>query len=108
MTVEACNCSICEKTGFQHLIVPADNFTLLQGRDQLTEYTFNTGTAKHLFCRACGIKSFYIPRSNPDGVSLNMRCMMPEQFKKISVQVFDGQNWEENAARLTALSQPNG
>lgn len=70
-----CNCSICTMTGYLHLIVPASRFRLLTGADDLTEYTFNTGAAKHRFCRHCGIKSFYIPRSHPDGVSVNARCL---------------------------------
>jgi hypothetical protein len=70
-----CNCSICQKKGFIHLIVPADRFTLLQGQDELITYTFNTGTAKHHFCRNCGIHSFYCPRSHPDGYDVNVRCL---------------------------------
>ena len=106
-TVQACNCSICAKTGFLHLIVPATRFQLLQGQQDLSCYTFNTGVAQHLFCRHCGIKSFYVPRSNPDGFSINIRCLdmvTPEDF---IIEVFDGQNWEQHAADLANLSQPN-
>ena len=102
--VQDCNCSICAASGFLHLIVPGSRFRLLKGEDQLTEYTFNTGTARHLFCRTCGIKSFYIPRSNPDGYDVNVRCLQP-QPTRISVAVFDGQNWEEHAAELAHLSR---
>src|SRR5579885_3747939 len=73
--VSECNCSICSKTVYLHLIVEAENFKLLSGKDVLTTYTFNTGTAKHLFCSVCGIKSFYVPRSHPDGFSVNARCL---------------------------------
>src|SRR5579872_1758689 len=72
---QACNCSICAMTGFIHLIVPAARFRLLSGADELVSYRFNTGTAEHLFCRTCGLKSFYRPRSNPDGWSVNARCL---------------------------------
>ena len=72
---QACNCSICAKTGFIHLIVPESRFRLLAGEDRLTAYTFNTGMARHLFCAVCGVKSFYRPRSNPDGWSVNARCL---------------------------------
>ncbi|MGH8457172.1 MAG: GFA family protein, partial [Stenotrophobium sp.] len=75
VTVQRCNCSICAMTGFEHLIVPAADFKLLSGAEQLSTYSFNTGAAKHLFCRICGIKSFYVPRSNPDGYSVNLRCL---------------------------------
>ncbi len=73
--VTECNCSICLKKGFLHLIVPSESFTLLQGAEVLTTYTFNTGVAKHTFCRICGIHSFYVPRSHPDGFSVNLRCL---------------------------------
>ena len=75
--VEDCNCSVCTKTGFLHLIVPLARFRILQGEDALTTYTFNTGVAQHLFCRTCGVKPFYVPRSNPDGMDINVRCLDP-------------------------------
>ena len=70
-----CNCSMCAMTGFLHLIVPRERFRLLQGEDAIVDYRFNTGTARHLFCGRCGIKSFYVPRSHPDGYSVNARCL---------------------------------
>lgn len=102
--VENCNCSICAMTGFLHLIVPARNFRLLGGEELLTTYRFNTGVAQHKFCRVCGIKPFYIPRSNPDGVDVNLRCLhtRPSQVKIVD---FDGQNWEANAPGLAHKSQ---
>ena len=103
--VHECNCSICSMTGFQHLIVPASQFRLLQGRDALSLYTFNTGVAKHMFCKYCGVKSFYTPRSNPDGVSLNFRCMDRGQFRSVEFAPFDGRNWEQNADELAHLSR---
>jgi len=89
-----CNCSICAKTGFLHLIVAKANFTLLSGADSLSTYTFNTGTAKHLFCRICGIKSFYVPRSHPDGYSVNVRCL-DQPIADMLVVPIDGKNWEK-------------
>ncbi len=83
-------------TGFLHLIVPGARFRLLQGADALTEYTFNTGVARHLFCRRCGIKSFYVPRSNPDGFSVNARCLEPGTIESLAIEPFDGRNWEES------------
>lgn len=105
VTVQACNCSMCTKVGFLHLIVPAKKFRLLAGRDALTTYTFNTGVAQHLFCKVCGVKSFYVPRSNPDGYSVNIRCMDQSTFDDIQVEAFDGQNWEDNADALAHLSK---
>ena len=87
-----------------HLIVPESRFRLLQGQDALTEYAFNTGVARHLFCRVCGIKSFYRPRSNPDGWSVNARCLDETAGLDIRIEPFDGKNWEANAASLAHLS----
>ena len=101
--VESCNCSICTMTGFLHLIVPLRDFRITAGEDNLITYTFNTGIAKHKFCKTCGIKPFYIPRSNPDGMDVNLRCITP-QPKSIKVVNFDGQNWENNAHTIAHKS----
>ena len=103
--VEDCNCSICAMSGNIHVIVPASRFRLLQGADVLTEYTFNTGGAKHRFCRTCGIKSFYVPRSNQDGFAVTWRCIDNWQALDVTVNAFDGQNWEANAAALAYKSK---
>ena len=100
-----CNCSICSRTGYLHLIVPKSRFVLLQGSEYLSSYTFNTGVAKHLFCKVCGIKSFYVPRSNPDGYSVNVRCLEVATIKKITVAAFDGKRWEEHGEELAYLSK---
>ncbi len=103
--VEDCNCSICAMSGNIHVIVPAARFNLLQGDDQLTEYNFNTGVARHLFCRICGIKSFYRPRSNPDGYAVTWRCIDGWQNLTVTINAFDGQNWEANAGALAHKSK---
>ncbi|MDO8290955.1 MAG: GFA family protein [Parvibaculum sp.] len=105
VVIDDCNCSVCTKTGFLHLIVPASRFHILQGEDQLTTYTFNTGVAKHLFCKICGVKPFYVPRSNPDGWSVNFRCLNRDEFGVVDIRPFDGQNWEANAGVLSDLSK---
>ena len=105
--VVECNCSICSKTGFLHLIVPRSQFELLQGAESLSNYTFNTGIAKHLFCQVCGVKSFYVPRSNPDGYSVNARCLEGKTIASMNVRQFDGRRWEDHAEELTALSKEN-
>ena len=99
-----CNCSVCGMCGFLHLFVARKNFRLLQGEAELTTYTFNTGVAKHRFCRHCGIKSFYVPRSHPDGVSINVNCLKPETIKSVTETPFDGRNWEQNVSELSPLS----
>ncbi len=98
--VLACNCSICSKKGFLHLIVDKERFTLLTPEDKLERYTFGTKTAQHLFCRRCGICSFYLPRSHPDGVSVNARCLDDVDVSALPLEPFDGQHWEESVARL--------
>ena len=100
-----CNCSICRMTGFLHLIVPASRFRLLAGAESLTEYTFNTGTAKHRFCRHCGIKAFYIPRSHPDGINVNVRCLDEATIAGIDVVPFDDNDREAQTAALAHLSR---
>ena len=105
--IDECNCTMCQMIGFLHLIVPKSKFKLLTGEKQLQEYSFNTGVAKHYFCKICGVKSFYVPRSNPDGYSLNLRCMDRSQFSSTNIRPFDGQNWEAHAEKLAHLSKEN-
>ena len=95
LQVSECNCSICSKSGYLHLIVPADRFRLLTGSDTLTSYGFNTHTARHLFCSTCGIKSFYVPRSHPDGFSVNARCLDSGTVEEISIRQSNGREWEK-------------
>lgn len=102
--VTACNCSICSMTGFLHLIVGREAFRLLRGADALTTYTFNTGVAQHHFCRHCGVKSWYVPRSHPDGVSVNANCLQPDTIASITTTAFDGRNWEQNISQLSPIS----
>ena len=95
---EECDCSVCSKAGFLHLIVPAERFKLLCGSEALTTYTFNTGVAKHLFCATCGVKSFYVPRSHPDGFSVNVRCIDSGSIESMTVRPFNGRDWEKGRA----------
>lgn len=90
-----CNCSICRMTGYLHLIVEKERFRLVQGADRIATYGFNTGTAKHHFCSICGVKSFYMPRSKPDGFSVNLRCLDDGQVRIARILPFDGRNWEQ-------------
>lgn len=101
---QTCNCSMCGRTGFVHLIVPESRFRLTRGAERLSEYTFNTRVAKHLFCADCGVKSFYRPRSNPDGWSVNARCLDSLDGVALRIAAFDGQSWEANGAALAHLS----
>ena len=96
LTVDECNCSMCSRLAYLHLIVPRDRFRLLEGEEALTTYTFNTGTAQHLFCSRCGIKSFYVPRSHPDGISVNARCLDAGTVTGTTVEPVDGREWEKH------------
>ena len=100
VTVLDCNCSICSRTGFRHLIVPHADFRLLQGKNALTDYRFGTGAAHHLFCPVCGVKSFYQPRSHPDSWSINVNALDDPSGLEITVESFDGRNWEQARGAL--------
>ncbi|MDF0534592.1 GFA family protein [Shewanella sp. A32] len=104
LAVDYCNCSICRKSGYLHLIVPTSKFRIIRGEEMLTTYRFNTGVAQHTFCRTCGIKPFYIPRSNPDGVDVNVNCLDTEPAA-VHITQFDGQHWEQHAQTLAHKSQ---
>jgi len=95
-----CTCSICSKTGFLHYFVSVDDFRITTGEANLTDYRFNTGIAKHLFCRTCGVKPFYVPRSHPDGWSVNVHCIDGETIASLAISEFDGANWEANIEGL--------
>lgn len=104
--VERCNCSICSMSGYLHLIVPISQFSITKGEGNLVEYTFNSGVAKHYFCENCGIKPFYVPRSNPEGMDVNVNCLdeIPEHMRIVN---FDGANWEQNAHKLAHKTAVN-
>ena len=90
-----CNCSICVRTGFLHLIVPKGRFNLIQGESSITTYTFNTGIAQHQFCSHCGVKSFYVPRSHPDGISVNAICLDQSSSTVMTIEPVNGKEWEK-------------
>jgi hypothetical protein len=102
--IEDCNCSICSKAGYLHLILPLSKFTLIQGEENIQTYRYNSGEAKHTFCRTCGIKPFYTPRSNPDGIDINVRCLETKPESMLVVK-FDGEHWEDNAHTLAHKSK---
>lgn len=95
-----CNCSVCAMTGYLHLIVPESAFRLTDGKSETTSYRFGSGKARHIFCATCGIKSFYRPRSHPQGISVNLRCLDPDHGLNVTVRSFDGRDWEKAKATL--------
>ncbi len=96
-----CNCSMCEKFAFLHLIVPQSQFALLTDQKNLHNYQFNQKIAKHYFCKNCGVKSFYRPRSHPDAWSINVRCIDNFSHHQLKIRNFDGKNWEQNIDNIT-------
>ncbi|EAZ90916.1 GFA family protein [Crocosphaera chwakensis] len=102
-----CNCSICRKKGFLHLLVPPENFTLIKGEQMLTTYTFNTHTAQHTFCSICGIHSFYRPRSHPGWFDINLNCLDQVNLSDFKMKSFDGQNWEKNVDKIKQTRPDN-
>jgi len=100
--VTECDCSICNMTGYQHVFVPQSDLQITSGEDNLALYTFNTGAAKHLFCKTCGIKPLYVPRSHPDCYSVNLRCIVPGTLIVGKRIAFSGTSWESN---IDALKQ---
>lgn len=91
-----CNCSICDVLGFQHVMVPKEDVSILSGKDQITTYTFGSHIAKHMFCHICGVKPLYQPRSHPENYSINFRCIQGGTLSISNTIEFDGQNWEDN------------
>lgn len=100
-----CNCSLCERTAFLHLIVPKDALQLVRGAEAITTYTFNSKVAQHYFCKICGCRPFYVPRSNPDGFSVNVRCLDKTTIGKLTIHPYDGKNWGANTPDLSHLSK---
>ena len=98
--VSECNCSICNRKGYLHLIVRPEQFRLLAGEDELATYRFGTMTARHHFCRHCGVAGFYVPRSHPDCIDVNVRCLEGVDLGALTIVPFDGRNWEASRARL--------
>jgi hypothetical protein len=101
LVVHRCNCTICTKTGYLHVIVESQAFRLIQGQQAIREYQFNTGTARHLFCMQCGVKSFYVPRSHPEGYSVNLSCLELDSGVQVIVEDFDGRHWRQNVNSIT-------
>lgn len=100
VTVRRCNCSICAKIGYLHLIVAKSDLEWLSGQDELREYRFNTGLARHLFCRTCGIKPCYVPRSHPEGYSVNFNCLQLDETIAVQIEDFDGRHWRRNVESI--------
>ena len=101
---DECNCSICRMSGYLHMIVSKNDFKLVSGKESLTTYRFNSEVAEHYFCRYCGIKSYYVPRSHPDGISVNTNCLVRDTIDSLTVTPFDGQDWEKNVHKLSPIN----
>jgi hypothetical protein len=106
--VVECNCSICRRKGYLHWIVPQAAFALLAGGESLTTYRFNTGVAQHHFCSVCGVAGFYVPRSHPDMIDVNVRCLDGVDMTSLRLERFDGENWESQIADLHRIVPAGG
>ena len=104
VSVTHCDCSVCNMTAYEHVFVPQCDVTFLSGEEALTLYTFGTHAAKYMFCKICGIKPLYIPRSHPGCYSVNLRCVEPGTLSAAEVITFSGQNWDENIDALRGAS----
>ncbi len=101
--LEVCNCSICLQKGYVHWYVPRERFRLLGDEDAITTYRFGTGKAAHHFCSTCGVAPFYVPRSDPDKVDVNVRCldgMTLAEIQRLETTLFDGEHWEASYEKL--------
>lgn len=106
--VVECNCSICRRKGYLHWIVAPSRFDLLAGEEVLATYRFNTGVARHRFCTVCGVAPFYVPRSHPDMIDVNVRCLDGVDLATLRIERFDGENWESQVAALHRVVPPGG
>ena len=104
IAADDCNCSICRMSGFLHLLVARKEFRLLSGEEEVSLYQFNSNIARHYFCRHCGVKSYYVPRSHPHGISVNVNCLDRDGIESITVTPFDGENWAKNAHKLSQIN----
>ncbi|EMA8637846.1 GFA family protein [Cronobacter malonaticus] len=87
-TARRCNCSYCRMRGAITVSAPLNGITVLEGKEKLTEYRFNTRQAAHYFCSVCGIYTFHQRRSNPDQYGVNVACLegvSPFDFPEITV-----------------------
>jgi len=103
--VSECNCSVCTRKAYLHWIVPRAAFQLVAGENELATYRFNTGVAQHHFCRHCGVASFYVPRSNPDSIDVNARCLDGVDVAALPRRSFDGRNWEASIDQFRRRQQ---
>jgi hypothetical protein len=97
--VELCNCSICSMKAYVHWYVPREAFTLVRGEADLATYQFGTRAARHHFCRVCGVAPFYVARSDPDKIDVNLRCVEGIELDSLEIDTFDGRHWEEAFAK---------
>jgi hypothetical protein len=93
--VMSCNCSMCQKRGSLLTFVPEQQFTLLSGGDDLTDYQFNKKVIHHLFCSTCGVASF-ARGAAPDGsemVAINARCLDDVDLGALTIKPVDGKSF---------------
>ncbi|WP_280151445.1 GFA family protein [Piscinibacter sp. XHJ-5] len=92
-----CNCSICRRRGALWHGASDGHLRITSGEEHLQLYQFGTMTAKHYFCRHCGIQPFVRPRLDPTRWAVNVRCIDGVDLSALNVRTFDGENWEAAA-----------
>jgi hypothetical protein len=100
-----CNCSVCRRKGALWHGATDETFRVLTGEDELALYQFNTRTAKHYFCKHCGVHPFTRPRIDPSRWVVNVRCIDGVDLSSLEVRRFDGEHWE---AAAQAFSRSRG
>ncbi|MDP3817027.1 GFA family protein [Pseudomonas sp.] len=95
-----CNCSLCRRRGALWHFASQQDLRIIKGESELTLYQFNSMTAKHYFCRHCGIHPFIRPRLDPNKWAVNLRCIDEVDLSSLPVRRFDGANWEAAAKAL--------
>jgi hypothetical protein len=85
-----CDCSICRRKNALMVKVHQDDFKLLSGESSLSVYQFHTRTAKHYFCKVCGIYPFHRKRVTPDYFGINVFCLIEFDPTGIPVRATDG------------------
>jgi hypothetical protein len=98
-----CNCSLCRRVGALWHGASDGSLRITAGESELSHYQFNTMTAKHYFCRHCGIHPFTCPRLDPSRWAVNVRCIDGVDLSSLPRRHFDGENWEQAAATFQAV-----
>lgn len=88
--IRRCNCSLCRRKGAVMASVPLEKLKVRKGAKNLSLYQWNTKTAKHFFCKICGIYTHHQRRSNPHQFGFNLACIEGVNPYEYDVKIGDG------------------